>query len=118
MHESIDPWRRTVDKSKLREVLKKHNDSFSTDIESVGDLREYDDALGLARLLAVPEYKKDIDHTRDLSLAAKKGYKANATRVADKQHAAARILADYHGFDWKKDIIEKDEERLGELGTK
>lgn len=115
MHSSIDPWRAEENEDKLQEVIETHSESFSDSITDVRSLRQYDGALALAKLLIVPDTKEPIDHTRDLSLAAKKGYEANATHSADKQHAAARILADYYGFDWKNDIIAKDEDRLGEL---
>lgn len=117
MHNSIDPWRRSVSDENLDAVLKNHSEQFTDEIQTVDDLREYDDALALARLLVIPNNKEPIDHTRDLSLAAKNGYKANATRVADIQHQAARILASYYGFEWKEDIIAHEDEREGELGT-
>lgn len=115
MHESIDPWKRNVSDRQLEKVLEDHREQFVDKIETVEDLKRYEDALALARLLVVSE-KRPIDHTRDLSLAARKGYEENATRVADKLHQAARILAEYHGFDWKSDIVEKEEKRIGELG--
>lgn len=117
MHKSIDPWRHGAEDNRLQDVLEKHGEQFVDRIEDARDLREYDDALALAKLLVVPDNKRPVDHTRDLSLAARKGYEANATHLADKQHQAARILAEYHGFDWKKDIIEREEERIGELGN-
>jgi hypothetical protein len=114
---SIDPWKRKVTDEELESVLEKHGDAFVESMQSPRDLRDYDDAIALARLLVIPNSKQPIDHTRDLSLAAKKGYQANATRLADKQHQAARILADFHSFDWKNDVIAYEEERIGELGS-
>lgn len=119
MHNSIDPWRRSVSDEKLSKVLKMYNENFSDDIGNVENLRDSDNygALGLARLLVIPDNKEPIDHIRDLSLAARYGYEANATRDADIQHSAARILASYYEFDWKEDIIAHEDEREGELGT-
>ena len=115
MHSSIDPFRTDVPDNKLQAVLEKHNEAFADKIETVQDLKQYTDALDLAKVLYVPTNKDPIDHTRDLSLAAKKGYKVNATELADKQHQAARILAEYYDFDWKQDVIAKEDLREGKL---
>lgn len=114
MHESIDPERFEKNKN-LEEVLDTHEDAFDDKIDTVADLRDYKYALGLAKLLVIPDNKEPIEHIRDLSLASKESFRYNAPSLGHKQVTASKILADHHEIDWKTEVREKEEERRGKL---